>query len=132
MIHRRTFLCGLTLGTLAAPLAAQPAKVNRIGFLTPGPVPQLSEPLIAQLRERGWTVGSNLVIETRYTDGDPQRAEALARGLVEERVDLIVTNITATAMAARRATSVVLIVMMTRVSRWRAASRTASRGQAAT
>src|SRR5947209_4316916 len=37
-MNRRTFLCGLTLGTLAAPLAAgaqQAGKVYRIGFLGP-------------------------------------------------------------------------------------------------
>jgi hypothetical protein len=36
-MNRRTFLCGLTLGTLAAPLAAegqQPGKLYRVGILT--------------------------------------------------------------------------------------------------
>jgi hypothetical protein len=35
-MNRRTFLCGLTLGTLAAPLAVgaqQAGKVYRIGYL---------------------------------------------------------------------------------------------------
>ena len=38
MISRRTFLCGLTLATLAVPLAAAaqpPAKIPRIGYLGP-------------------------------------------------------------------------------------------------
>ena len=36
-MNRRTFLCGLTLGTLSAPLAAgaqQTGKVYRIGYLS--------------------------------------------------------------------------------------------------
>jgi hypothetical protein len=39
-MDRRTFLCGLTLGTLAAPFAAeaqQAAKVARIGYLAAFP-----------------------------------------------------------------------------------------------
>ena len=43
LMNRRTFLCGLTLGTLAAPLTAggqQGGKVSRVGFMffgAPGP-----------------------------------------------------------------------------------------------
>ena len=53
----------------------------------------------------------NLVIEVRYTQGNPDLAESLARELVTERVDVIITGATATAMAAQRATKVVPIVM---------------------
>ena len=38
MINRRTFLCGLTLGTLSAPLAAeaqQTTQLQHVGVLTP-------------------------------------------------------------------------------------------------
>lgn len=58
-------------------------------------------------------VGRNLAVEIHDTKGAPERAEALAKDLAREPVDLIVTNVTATAMAARRATSVVPIVMLT-------------------
>jgi putative ABC transport system substrate-binding protein len=64
------------------------------------------------LPERGWLVGRNLIVDMRYTQGDPQRAEALARELVQQGVKVIVTNFTATAMAAQRATSVTPIVML--------------------
>ena len=60
--------------------------------------------------DRGWE-SRNLVVDLRYTQGNPERAELLARELVKERVDVIVTVVTATAMAARRATEVVPIVM---------------------
>ena len=66
--------------------------------------------MIAALRDRGW--GSrNLVVDLRYTQGNPEHAERLAKELVNERVDVIVTVVTATAMAARRATNVLPIVM---------------------
>jgi putative tryptophan/tyrosine transport system substrate-binding protein len=74
-------------------------------------VPHITDPLKAAVGERGWRIGQDLLVESRVTRGDQQRAEALARELVQERVDVIGTNITATAMAARRATSSLPIVM---------------------
>ena len=117
-MDRRRFLLTSLAGALAAPLAptntrAQVSKsVYRIGILSPGPVPHRTDPLIAALHERGWVAGRNLLVEFRHTQGDPRRAEALAAEFVDARVDVIVTDITATAMAARRATSIVPIVMM--------------------
>jgi len=116
-VDRRRFLLTSLAGALAAPLAptntrAQVSKsVYRIAILSPGPAPHLTEPLIVGLRERGWIVGRNVLIETRYTQGDPQRAEALTTELVQQRVDVIVTSPTATAIAARRVTSDIPIVM---------------------
>ena len=57
-MDRRTFLCGLTLGTLAVPLAAeaqQTAKVPRIGYHgsgSPAPSAQL-EAFRQDLRDLG-------------------------------------------------------------------------------
>lgn len=114
-MNRRTLVIGLcTAVTVPMSARAQPAAgVYRVGFLTPGPSTTFTDHVIPALRERGWMVGRNLVVETRYTQGDPARAEALAKQLVQERVDVIVTNFTATAMAARRATAHVPIVMLT-------------------
>ena len=115
MMDRRRFLLTSLAGGLAPTNArAQASKsVYRIGILSPGPVPHRTDPLIAALHERGWVVGRNLLVEFRDTQGDPRRAEALAAELVDARVDVIVTNVTTTAMAARRATSIVPIVMLT-------------------
>ena len=113
-MDRRRFLLTSLAGALAGPLAAEAqtvGRVYRVGFLTPTSAPHLTDGLIAELRERGWIVGHNVLIEIRYTQGDPQRAEALATELVQQRVDVIVTNPTATAMAAHRVTSVIPIVM---------------------
>jgi putative tryptophan/tyrosine transport system substrate-binding protein len=114
VIDRRRFLVTSLTGALAGALAAeaQPGgRVYRVGFLAPTSAPPFTDGLIAELRERGWIVGRNVLLEIRYTQGDPQRAEALATELVQQRVDVIVTNVTATAMAARRVTSIIPIVM---------------------
>jgi putative ABC transport system substrate-binding protein len=111
-MKRRTLLIRLP-AALFVPFGAQAqtaGKVSRLGYLAPGPAPQLSDALIAALRDRGWD-SRNLAVDLRYTQGDPEHAERLAKEFVKERVDVIVTVVTATAMAARRATSVVPIVM---------------------
>jgi putative ABC transport system substrate-binding protein len=114
MMNRRMLVIGLCTAALV-PLRARAqttGSVYRVGVLSPARTPTLDR-LIAALGERGWVVGRNLVVDMRYTQGDPQRAEGLARELVEQRVNVIVTNFTATAMAAHRATSVTPIVMAT-------------------
>src|SRR6266511_2875753 len=96
MMTRRTFLRGLTLGTLSAPLAIeaqQAAKVYRIGFLSllhgPGP---FEEVFRQALRELGWIEGRNVAFEYRWAAGQLDRLPALAEGLVRSNVDLIVTS----------------------------------------
>ncbi|HEX9822753.1 MAG TPA: ABC transporter substrate binding protein, partial [Methylomirabilota bacterium] len=113
-MKRRRLLVGLcTAAFVPSTARTQTAvTVHRIGVLGPRPTP-LIDALMSSLSERGWHVGQNLLVETRYTQGDPQRAEALARELVAQRVHLIVTNVTATAIAAHRATKTIPIVMLT-------------------
>ena len=111
-MDRRTLLRALPIAICVSPSArAQTTRrVYRLGVLVPGPEAQLSNAFIAAMGDRGY--GSrNLVIDIRYTQGNPDLAESLARELVAERADVIVTGVTATAMAARRATKVVPIVM---------------------
>ena len=104
---------------LAWPLVALPqhgTKVFRMGVL--GTVP-LTEPGTARiwsglfdgLRDLGYVEGQNLVIESRFSEGNPERLPALAAELVQQRVDVIVAAAFAPE-AARRATSTIPIVMM--------------------
>lgn len=76
-MDRRTFLCGLTMGTLSAPLAAdaqQAGKMYRIAFVHPStPVADLTEEkgprfykaLFSELRRLGYAEERNLVVERR-------------------------------------------------------------------
>ncbi len=116
-MNRRTFLCGLTLGTLSAPLAAaaQPPKIARIGYLVTG---SLESPEVrvrrdafrTGLRELGYVEGQNIVIEYRGADGKIERLLGLATELTRLRVDLIMAVATPAARAAQQATTAIPIV----------------------
>jgi putative tryptophan/tyrosine transport system substrate-binding protein len=115
-MNRRTFLCGLALGTLAAPLGAtgqQVGKIARIGYLAANLAanPHLQEALLQGLRDLGYVEGRNLVIEYRGAEGKPERFPALAAELVALKVDVIVTaGGTLAALAAKQATRTLPIV----------------------
>ena len=115
-MDRRAFLCGLTLGTLSAPLAAealQGTKVWRIGVLEFGsPTEGSTQVLRGALRDLGYVEGQNIVIENRTADGKLDRLPDLAAELVREKADVIVASGVAGARAAERATTTIPIVML--------------------
>jgi putative ABC transport system substrate-binding protein len=117
MITRRTFLCGLTLGPLAARLAAaaqQAAKVARIGVLHPG-APATSMHFAAAfdqgLREHGYRQGQNIVVERRFAEAKAERMSDIAAELVRLKVDVIVTSTDPGIAAVRQQTQTIPIVM---------------------
>jgi putative tryptophan/tyrosine transport system substrate-binding protein len=98
------------------PVSAQNAKAVRIGFLGPNSAASTSsrmESLRAGLRELGYVEGKNLVIESRWADGNYDRLPDLARDLVGLKVDLILTSGTPGTRAARSATATIPIIMVT-------------------
>ena len=108
----------LVLGLLGATLAAeaQPtSKTPRVGLVLSGS-PADAEPLLAAfrqgLRERGYVEGQTVVIAPRFADA-VQRLPDLVAELVRINVDVIVTQGTPAAQAARRATGTIPIVMAT-------------------
>ena len=115
VMDRRTFISSMTVGFLAAPLAAeaqQAAKVPRIGFLTGNLAasPQAREAFLQGLRDLGYVEGRNVVIEYRDAEGKFERLPALAAELVALKVDVIVAGGTPQALAAKQATRTVPIV----------------------
>jgi putative tryptophan/tyrosine transport system substrate-binding protein len=109
----------LALAPFFDPLSAvgqQPAKVVRIGFLGPNSAASTAgrmEALRAGLRDLGYIEGTNLIIESRWADGNYERLPALARDLVGLKVDLILTSGTPGTRAARSATATIPIIMVT-------------------
>ena len=115
-VNRRRILCFAAITTLDASLPAWPqtsTRTARIGYLAAGgdAEVQFLQALREGLREARWVEGSNLVIEVRLAQGDYGRLRDLARGLVQQRVDLIFTSGTPSATAAKEATSEIPVVI---------------------
>ena len=110
----------LTLALGGAPaMAQQSEKAARIGYLDSSTAAGSAEVLDAfrkQMTQLNWIEGKNLTIEYRYAEGKgPDRVAELAVELVRLKPDLIVVNTTNVALAAKRATSTIPIVMASSV-----------------
>jgi putative tryptophan/tyrosine transport system substrate-binding protein len=94
--------------------AQQPAKIPRIGFLdssTASSSTLLVEAFRQELRKLGWIEGKNIAIEYRFAEQKPERMSDLAAELVRLKVDLIVVSGIGVALAAKKATTTIPIVM---------------------
>ncbi len=112
-VRRRQFL--IAAGALLAARNAesqQTQKVYKIGWLSSAsPSSPISFDVFRQsLRELGYVEGRNITFEPRWTQGNAAAAPALARSLVELKVDLIVANGTQQALAAKNATATIPVV----------------------
>ncbi len=107
-------LSTLFLTTCSFAEAQQVAKLPRVGILFIGGRDQPHLESFKQgLRELGYTEGKNIVLIYRYAEGREERLADLAAELVGEKVDVIVTTAAISAMAARRITQTLPIVMTT-------------------
>ncbi|OLE81294.1 MAG: hypothetical protein AUG06_01735 [Actinobacteria bacterium 13_1_20CM_2_65_11] len=114
-MNRRTFLYGLTLGTLSAPLVAEAqrvGKVYRIGILFQTTDNNYFQAILQGLKELGYVEGRNLAIEFRSAEGRVDRLPGLVAELVRLNVDVIVAAGTAATRAAKSATATIPIVMV--------------------
>jgi putative ABC transport system substrate-binding protein len=101
-----------TLGLVSVHLAqAQQAKVYRVGVIHEGgPFYAVVDGLKDGLRELGFTEGKDYLLEIRDLKGDWKGAEAEARSLERDKVDLIYSVPTSATTAVKRATTEVPIV----------------------
>jgi putative ABC transport system substrate-binding protein len=106
---------------LAAPLtwagaarAQAPARVRRIGFLSPASRSDAApwhQAFRLGLRDLGWIEGKNVSIEYRYSEGRSNRIPDLTADLARLKVDVIVASSLTDAAAAQKATATIPIVM---------------------
>jgi putative ABC transport system substrate-binding protein len=118
-MDRRAFISSVSLGLLAAPLAAegqqQGGKVYRVGTLFSASREDAA-PRIAALERGlaslGYVGGQSIVFVHRYADDAKlTRVAELAAELVQAGVDVVVTATNPTTAAMMKATSTVPIVM---------------------
>jgi ABC-type uncharacterized transport system substrate-binding protein len=100
-------LCGAVAG------AQQTGKTFRIGFLdnsTASGMAVLIDAFQQELSKLGWIEGKNITIEYRFAEQKNERLPELAAELVRLRVDLIVVSSTAPALAAKKATTIPVVM----------------------
>jgi len=98
----------------AAATAQQPMKVFRIGFLdasTPSGIADLLNAFWHEMGRRGWIEGKNIAIEYRFAEQKFERLPQLAAELIGLKPDLIVVAGTPSALAAKKATTTIPIVI---------------------
>src|SRR5215475_4593608 len=119
-MRRREFILsslagGTALAVLPLAAAAQTARkraVPLVGYLSPGSQTPLADNVFVDgLRALGYVVGQNIAIEYRWGNGAFDRLSDFAAELVTLDVDVIVAIVTQAALAAKKATSRIPIVM---------------------
>jgi putative ABC transport system substrate-binding protein len=110
-----SILCAVILLVGATIAEAQErGKIFRIGFLDPTNASGsavLVDAFRQELSKLGWIEGKNIAFEYRFAEQKPERVAELAAELVRLKVDLIVTTGVPPALAAKKATSTIPIVM---------------------
>ena len=107
-------LCSLLLAPCSAVDAQQAEKTFRIGFLdnsTAAGSASLLESFRQELRKLGWIEGKSITIEYRFAEQRNERLAELAADLARLKVDLILVTGIPLALAAKKATSSIPIVM---------------------
>jgi putative ABC transport system substrate-binding protein len=112
MLSALSFIGAVFLALSLPAEAQQPGKVHRIGYISgrsgAGP---LDDVFKTALRELGYVEGQNISITYRWAEEKLDRLPALAVELVQLKVDVIVTETTPAAQAAKKATTAIPIVM---------------------
>ncbi len=122
-MRRREFIAELSLAAVLtlvsgavvtfSPVARaqQSPVVHRVGYLGSTQIPYLIEALHSGLRKLGYVEGKNLKVEYRFGGSGPESLDVLAAELVAFGPDAIITLGTPAALAAKRATATIPIVM---------------------
>ena len=116
-IARSAFIVSVPIAMLAAPSVAAsqpPQQVFRVGHLSAGgraPDGDPPRPLREGLRGLGYVEGQNVAFEAGFADGKVDRLPGLAAELLRLKSDVIVAQGGPATVAAKHATSTILIVM---------------------
>jgi putative ABC transport system substrate-binding protein len=93
LLHALMFLVALVCST-SAPEAQRESRIFRIGFVafvSPGITEQWTKAFREELRKSGYEEGKNLVIESRYANGNRDKLKELVTELAQLKVDAFLT-----------------------------------------
>jgi putative ABC transport system substrate-binding protein len=117
-MKRRTFITALG-GAAAWPLAAQAqqsGKIPKVGVLLSQVGNEQGETIFLGalrqgLNDLGYIEGKNIELLNRFAEGHYDRFDRLAAELLDAKVDVIVASIPAAALAAKRASTAIPVVL---------------------
>jgi len=96
--------------------AASAAEPPVVGILAIGTDPSAKLPrwsrFYERMRELGWRDGENIRLQPRFAAGDFAKADAIMREFVDAKMAVVVVTGSTEALAAKRATSTIPIVML--------------------
>ncbi|PYM76002.1 MAG: ABC transporter substrate-binding protein [Candidatus Rokuibacteriota bacterium] len=109
----------IALGLILSPFnagAQSATPMPQVGVLDPGTegadLALRAYALRDAMRELGWVHGKNVALKLRFANRNPEQLASLAEELVKEKVDVIAAVGTDAALAARRATATIPVVMV--------------------
>src|SRR6266403_994941 len=117
-MKRRDFIALLGGATAAWPLAAgaqTPPKIPRVGYIAASSTTAVGHIVGAfrqRLRELGYVEGQTIALEVRYAEGRMERIPELVAELVGLKMDVLVAPTSQAALAAKKATRTIPIVMV--------------------
>jgi putative tryptophan/tyrosine transport system substrate-binding protein len=115
-MKRRDFIALLGGATAAWPLATDaqtPRKIPRVGYiLGSGSMTNMIVALRQGLSELGYVEGQTITLEVRTAEGHSERIPELVADLVGLKVDVLVVGNSTVALAAKKATGTIPIVMV--------------------
>jgi ABC-type uncharacterized transport system substrate-binding protein len=117
-MKRREFIMALGGAAVNLPFAAraQERRIRRIGFLSGKSRPSsletsVYEEFLRGMSDFGCIEGKDFVMEWRFVAGDFSRLPEMASDLVARQVDVIIAGFTGAALAAKRATAAIPIIL---------------------
>jgi putative tryptophan/tyrosine transport system substrate-binding protein len=114
-MNRRALLAALLLIAPIGEALAQPiARIPRVVTLwasSEAVVGPYAREVEAGLEERGWVIGKTVRIEHRFTDAKPERLVLIAAEVAESAPDVIMTGLNPAALALRKLTTTIPIVV---------------------
>jgi putative ABC transport system substrate-binding protein len=120
-MRRREFIALLGGATAASAIrptatgAQTPPKIPRVGYIA-GSSAALTEHTVGafrqRLRELGYVEGQTIALEVRYAEGRLEPIPELVAELVGLKMDVLVAGVSSAALAAKKATATIPIVMV--------------------
>ena len=116
-LGRRAFIVGAASAFVrpvrtAADVSGRPPHIGVLMTTTPAVASHIVAAFTDALRELGRVDGQNIILEYRWAEGRRERLDELAVDLVRRNVNVLLASSQASALAAKRATSKVPIVMV--------------------